>query len=67
MELLGRARPDRRVHPAEVLRKLRGRLDGFKIPKAVIVVDAMPKTSTGKLQKSPLRDAHARHYEGQGK
>jgi acyl-CoA synthetase (AMP-forming)/AMP-acid ligase II len=61
------AKPGKEVAPAEVLRKLRGHLDGFKIPKAVLVVPEMPKTSTGKLQKSPLRSAHAKHYDGQEK
>ena len=42
---------------------LRQRLDGFKVPKAVIVVDELPKTSTGKIQKNVVRDRHAAHYE----
>jgi acyl-CoA synthetase (AMP-forming)/AMP-acid ligase II len=28
----------------------------------VIVVDAMPRTSTGKIQKNRLREEHVRHY-----
>jgi acyl-coenzyme A synthetase/AMP-(fatty) acid ligase len=30
----------------------------------VIVVDELPKTSTGKIQKNVVRDQHAAHYEG---
>jgi acyl-CoA synthetase (AMP-forming)/AMP-acid ligase II len=41
---------------------LRTHLDGYKIPKAVIVLDELPKTSTGKIQKNVLRDKHAGHY-----
>jgi len=40
----------------------RGRLDGYKVPKAVIVVDELPKTSTGKIQKNVVRDQHTAHY-----
>ena len=34
------------------------------MPKAVIVVDKLPKTSTGKIQKNVLRDRHAAYYAG---
>ena len=34
------------------------------MPKAVIVVDELPKTSTGKIQKNVVRDQYAAHYEG---
>ena len=30
----------------------------------MIVVDELPKTSTGKIQKNVVRDQHAAHYEG---
>jgi fatty-acyl-CoA synthase len=35
---------------------LRGRLAKFKVPKAFEVVDELPKTGTGKIQKFVLRD-----------
>jgi fatty-acyl-CoA synthase len=41
---------------AEVRQFLRGKLAGFKIPKAVVVVDQLPKTATGKIQKFVLRE-----------
>ena len=44
------------------LAALREHLDAYKIPKSVIVVDAMPRTSTGKIQKNRLRDEHRGHY-----
>jgi fatty-acyl-CoA synthase len=41
---------------AELIRFLRGQLAGFKVPKAVEVVDELPRTATGKVQKFLLRD-----------
>jgi acyl-coenzyme A synthetase/AMP-(fatty) acid ligase len=38
-------------------------LDGYKVPKSVIVTDQLPKTSTGKIQKNVVRSEHARHYQ----
>jgi len=55
-------KPGATVEEAALLAALRGHLDPYKIPKAVIVVDAMPRTSTGKIQKNRLREEHARHY-----
>jgi long-chain acyl-CoA synthetase len=56
------ARPGETIDPAALIAGLRQRLDGYKVPKAVIVVDELPKTSTGKIQKNVLRDRHAGHY-----
>ncbi|MFG1647504.1 AMP-binding protein [Amycolatopsis sp. NPDC049252] len=50
---------------AEDLRlRLKDRLDGYKVPKAVIVTDELPRTSTGKIQKNVVRDRHSGHYGG---
>ncbi len=57
-------RPGATVDEAVLLRALRERLDGYKVPKAVIVVDELPKTSTGKVQKNVVRDTHASFYQG---
>lgn len=40
---------------------MRAHLDAYKIPKAVIVVDELPKTSTGKIQKFQLREMARTH------
>jgi acyl-coenzyme A synthetase/AMP-(fatty) acid ligase len=32
------------------------------VPKSVIVVDELPRTSTGKIRKNVVRDEHADHY-----
>jgi fatty-acyl-CoA synthase len=37
----------------------RGRLAGFKVPKRIEIVDELPKTGTGKIQKFLLRDRAA--------
>jgi acyl-coenzyme A synthetase/AMP-(fatty) acid ligase len=50
------SRPDR-------LAALKERLDGFKVPKAVVFVDQLPKTSTGKIQKNVVRSEHSKYYE----
>ena len=34
---------------------LRGRLARFKVPKVIEVMDELPKTATGKIQKFVLR------------
>jgi acyl-CoA synthetase (AMP-forming)/AMP-acid ligase II len=54
----------RRVDAEEVLCRVKERLSGSKVPKAVVIVDELPKTSTGKIQKNVLRDGYARYYDG---
>ena len=50
------------VDPDALVADLAGRLDRYKLPKSVIVVDELPRTSTGKIQKNVLRERYARHY-----
>jgi fatty-acyl-CoA synthase len=56
-------KPGQRVTEAELRDFCRGRLAGFKIPKA-IEFGELPKTSTGKVQKFVLRE---REWAGQEK
>jgi fatty-acyl-CoA synthase len=42
--------------PAEIIEHVRARLARFKAPEEVEFVDALPKTSTGKVQKYVLRE-----------
>jgi acyl-CoA synthetase (AMP-forming)/AMP-acid ligase II len=56
-------KPGETVDAAALLAELKKRLAGFKVPKSVIVVDELPKTSTGKIQKNRVREDHATHYE----
>ena len=60
-------KPGETIDPAGLIAALKARLDGFKVPKAVILVDQLPKTSTGKIQKNVVRSDYAgiqaQHYE----
>src|SRR4051812_12869610 len=58
------AKPGATVDPAALTAVLKERLDGYKVPKSVIVVDELPRTSTGKIRKNVVRDTHADHYGG---
>jgi len=57
-------RPGETIDEAALLAALKNRLDRYKVPKAVIVVEALPKTSTGKIQKNVVRSEHVSHYGG---
>ncbi|SHF42659.1 fatty-acyl-CoA synthase [Desulfacinum infernum DSM 9756] len=46
------------VTEEEIIALCKRELAGFKVPKAVVVVDALPKTPTGKILKRDLR----KHY-----
>jgi fatty-acyl-CoA synthase len=49
-------KPGAMVDPAEIIEHVRTRLARFKAPEVVDIVDALPKTSTGKIRKFVLRD-----------
>ena len=55
--------PGTRVDEGELLSRVKQRLAGFKVPKAIVAVDELPRTSTGKIQKNVLRDRYARFYD----
>ncbi|NMH91724.1 long-chain-fatty-acid--CoA ligase [Pseudonocardia bannensis] len=57
-------KPGETLDEAELITKLKARLDGYKVPKSVIITDELPRTSTGKIQKNVVRERHATHYEG---
>ena len=44
------------VSEAEIIEHVRGRLARFKAPSAVVFVDDLPRTATGKVQKFQLRE-----------
>ena len=58
------------MHPGVSLREsdiigfCRGKLGGFKIPKSVDFVEALPRTPTGKVKKNVLRDPY---WEGRSR
>ena len=45
-----------------IMSALRERLAGFKLPKRVLFVDALPRNAMGKVQKNLLRERHAGLY-----
>lgn len=44
-----------KVSPDELISHAKKSLAGYKVPKEVYIVDDLPKTSTGKIQKNVLR------------
>jgi acyl-CoA synthetase (AMP-forming)/AMP-acid ligase II len=57
------AKPGELVDGEEVRNKAKLNLDGYKVPKSVIVRDDLPKTSTGKIQKAALREHYRDYYQ----
>ena len=45
------------VAPAELIEFVRGRLAAYKCPRTVHVIDALPKTQTGKIRRAALRES----------
>jgi 3-(methylthio)propionyl---CoA ligase len=61
--LLVVARPGHTVDPGAVLQAYEGRVAKWWLPDAVIVVDELPHTATGKLLKTALRDRYQDYYQ----
>lgn len=55
-------KPGTTIDADDLRTRLKERLDGYKVPKAVIVADELPRTSTGKIQKNVVREKHSGHY-----
>ncbi len=53
------------VTEAELLAFLRGRIAGYKIPKSIDFVAALPRTPSGKLLKRELRKPYWEKHERQ--
>lgn len=47
------------AEPDELRAHCRGLLAGFKVPKAVVTADALPKNASGKILKRELREEYA--------
>ena len=48
--------------PEEIIDFCRDKLAGFKRPRYVVLVNELPKTSTGKILRRTLRDQYAKQY-----
>ena len=51
------------VDPAEVTRALKASIAGFKVPKHLRIVDALPRNAMGKVQKQALRESLAGMFQ----
>jgi malonyl-CoA/methylmalonyl-CoA synthetase len=58
---------DPAIDETRVVTALRPRLAAYKLPKRVLLVDALPRNAMGKVQKQLLRAEHARLFAGAGR
>ncbi len=61
--LILRLKPGARLEPGAMTAFLTGRIAKWWLPDDVIVVDEIPHTATGKIQKNVLRAQFARHLQ----
>jgi malonyl-CoA/methylmalonyl-CoA synthetase len=45
-----------------MVKRLKSQIAGFKLPKALIIVDALPRNAMGKVQKAILREEHKHRF-----
>ena len=57
-------KPGSTLDPDAIRSALIGELANFKQPKAVVVLDALPRNTMGKVQKNALRDSYADILKG---
>ena len=62
--LIVRAADSGDLDEGTVVRRLRERLAGYKLPKRVLFAAELPRNAMGKVQKQALRDRHAKLYSG---
>lgn len=54
--------PDSQTTEAELIEFCKSNIAGFKVPKAIMIVDEFPRTGTGKIQKHMIRKSLEGHY-----
>jgi fatty-acyl-CoA synthase len=59
-------KPGMALTAENVVEHVRGRLAGFKVPKHVVVAEALPKNPSGKILKRELRAEHQEIAAGDG-
>jgi malonyl-CoA/methylmalonyl-CoA synthetase len=57
--------PGAAVSEAGIIRALKTRLAGYKIPKRILFLDDLPRNVMGKVQKNALRSTYAALYLGE--
>jgi malonyl-CoA/methylmalonyl-CoA synthetase len=55
---------DATVDGAAITAELKTKIANFKVPKAVFVVDELPRNAMGKVQKNLLREQHKALFGG---
>jgi malonyl-CoA/methylmalonyl-CoA synthetase len=53
------------VSEADIIRAVKTRLAGYKIPKRILFIDDLPRNAMGKVQKNALRSTYAALYLGE--
>ena len=53
--------PGGRLDPGALADFCRDRLAGYKRPRQVVVLDTLPKTTTGKIRRAELKQSAAEH------
>ncbi|WP_419815379.1 AMP-binding protein [Glacieibacterium sp.] len=61
---LVRLNPGASLDQAALIERLRPVLAGFKLPKAVFIVDELPRNAMGKVQKALLREQFTSRFKG---
>jgi acyl-CoA synthetase (AMP-forming)/AMP-acid ligase II len=56
--------PGRALDPASLLDHLRLRLPRWSLPDALVVLAALPRTGTGRIDRLALRRQYAGHLDG---
>ena len=53
------------ISEEDIVKICKQELAGFKVPKAVVTLEALPKTPTGKILKRDLRKSYADFFKGE--
>ena len=51
------------IDPNSVIRELKSRLAGFKVPRQIFSVEQLPRNAMGKVQKNLLRERYAQAFD----
>jgi acyl-CoA synthetase (AMP-forming)/AMP-acid ligase II len=58
-------KPGRKATPSDIIGFTRERIAGFKTPKSVDFIDALPRNASGKILRRHLRDPYWVGHERQ--